>query len=98
MLLGVCSGALLYVVIFEVIHLEKTKINVSGLLQFGALLFGFIITVLIKILSKSKVIYKCQLFTSYDQYITFLGGDSQMTEESQVEESVTELPPPLSIG
>ena len=37
-------------------------------------------------------------FQSYDQCKSFLGGDSQMTEESQVEESVTELPPPLSIG
>ena len=48
--LGIATGALLFVVIFEVIHQEKSKINVSGLLQFGAILFGFIITVLIKIL------------------------------------------------
>ena len=53
---GIATGALLFVVIFEVIHLEKSKINVSGLLQFGAILFGFVVTVLIKILS-GKYLY-----------------------------------------
>jgi len=51
---GIATGALLFVVIFEVIHQEKSKINVSGLLQFGAILFGFVVTVLIKILSGGK--------------------------------------------
>jgi len=52
---GVASGAILYLVILEVIHQEKSRQNVSGLLQFGSLLFGFIITVLIKILSTPPV-------------------------------------------
>lgn len=52
---GVASGAILYLVILEVIHQEKLRQNVSGLLQFGSLLFGFIITVLIKILSTPPV-------------------------------------------
>lgn len=52
---GVAAGALLYVVIVEVIHQEKSKEKLSGLLQFGSLLFGFIITVLIKILSSSEM-------------------------------------------
>ena len=50
---GVACGGLLYAVIVDVIHIEKCRGNVSGLLQFGALLFGFIVTVLIKILSKT---------------------------------------------
>merc|ERR1711997_497527 len=48
---GVASGAIFYIVILEVIHQEKSRQNVSGLLQFGSILFGFIVTVLIKILS-----------------------------------------------
>jgi len=48
---GVTSGAIFYIVILEVIHQEKSRQNVSGLLQFGSILFGFIVTVLIKILS-----------------------------------------------
>jgi len=48
---GLASGAMFYNVILEVIHQEKLRKNVSGLLQFGSILFGFIITVLIKILS-----------------------------------------------
>jgi len=49
---GVACGALFYAFL-EVIHVEKCRTSVSGLLQFGALLFGFIITVLIKILSSA---------------------------------------------
>ena len=53
---GLASGAMFYNVILEVIHQEKLRKNVSGLLQFGSILFGFIITVLIKILSKYYII------------------------------------------
>ena len=48
---GVACGALFYAFL-DVFHVEKCRTSVSGLLQFGALLFGFIITVLIKILSE----------------------------------------------
>merc|ERR1712223_287174 len=52
---GVASGAIFYLVMLEVIHQEKSRQNVSGLLQFGSILFGFIVTVLIKILSTPPV-------------------------------------------
>jgi len=52
---GVASGAIFYLVMLQVIHQEKLRQNVSGLLQFGSILFGFIVTVLIKILSTPPV-------------------------------------------
>lgn len=53
---GIASGAILYVVIFEVIHREKSRYDtVPGLLQFGAILFGFVIVVLVKILGKKQL-------------------------------------------
>lgn len=47
----------MYVVIFEVMHFEKSKKNVTGMVQFGSILIGFIVTVLIKILSKKYYYY-----------------------------------------
>ena len=47
---GVAAGAISFY-FCQVIHQEKTKLNISGLLKFGSILFGFIVTVLIKILS-----------------------------------------------
>lgn len=44
---GIAAGTILYVVMFEVLQREKARAHIQGILQFGAVLTGFVVMVLI---------------------------------------------------
>ncbi len=83
---GLAAGLILYIVVINVFHREKCRENVSGLLQYGSALMGFVLVVMIKILggNGSMGMEQEDSATIVDDYDIFENTTT-----------TTELPPPL---